>query len=174
MFTTKPWIYDWLEAQFERKWTNATGHYRDEAVRAAAAGPAGVQPAGEQRDGVPTTGVSLSFYAGLWAHLYDIYFGTTPDPPLLEANRRLGPSQWSTDYRLLPAAGAAARHALLLEDRVEDDGACRRRRVRCGASRPRAPRRTTRRRRSRITSPAANASFTAPATIAHHRVGRRQ
>ena len=75
--------------------------------------------------GVPTTGVSLSFYAGLWAHLYDIYFGTTPNPPLLETDRRLGPSQWSTDYRYYALPPLQPGDALLLEDRLEDDGAHR-------------------------------------------------
>ena len=35
----------------------------------------------------------------MWAHNYDIYFGTTPNPPLLEANRHLGPSLYTGDDR---------------------------------------------------------------------------
>ncbi|MGH9409363.1 MAG: Ig-like domain-containing protein, partial [Vicinamibacterales bacterium] len=36
---------------------------------------------------------------GPWGQLYDIYFGTTPTPPLLVQNQQLGPSQSSTDYK---------------------------------------------------------------------------
>ena len=56
MFTTQPWMCDWLEAQFERKWTNGQRSFGDQAVRAAAAGPPGQQPAGQRATGVPTTG----------------------------------------------------------------------------------------------------------------------
>ena len=99
MFTTKTWIYNWLEDLFERKWTN--GHGQSETKPFTPLPPD--QPVynlpANGATNVPATGTSISFYAGLWAHLYDIYFGTTPDPPLLETNKRLGPSQWSTDYR---------------------------------------------------------------------------
>jgi PLD-like domain len=99
MFTTQPWIFDWLEAQFTRKWTNGHGTPETKAfVPLPPDVPVYNLPAGNAT-GVPTTGVSLSWNAGLWAHNYDIYFGTTPNPPLLEANKKLGPSQSSTDYR---------------------------------------------------------------------------
>ena len=49
--------------------------------------------------GVATTGVSLKWQAGYWAHKYDIYFGTSPQPPLLASDQMLGPSQSATDYR---------------------------------------------------------------------------
>ena len=54
----KPWIYNWLEALFERKWTNGHGQIGDQAVRAAAAGPARPTtcPANTGTN-VPTTGV---------------------------------------------------------------------------------------------------------------------
>ena len=102
MFTSKAWIYTWLEAQFNRKWNNETGHAETKPfVPLPPDQPAYNLPA-NGGVGVPTTGVSLSFYAGLWAHNYDIYFGTTPNPPLLEADKHLGPSQYSTDYRYYP------------------------------------------------------------------------
>ena len=99
MFTTQPWIYDWLETQFTRKWTNGHGTSETKAfVPLPPDTPVYNSPA-NNATGVATTGVSLRWYAGLWAHNYDIYFGTTPSPPLLEANKKLGPSQSSTDYR---------------------------------------------------------------------------
>jgi phosphatidylserine/phosphatidylglycerophosphate/cardiolipin synthase-like enzyme/regulation of enolase protein 1 (concanavalin A-like superfamily) len=99
MFTTKQWMYDWLEAQFERKWNNSTGHQETKPfVPLPPDIPAYHLPA-DGTTGMPTTGVTLSWDAGLWAHKYDIYFGTSPNPPLLEQNRHLGPSQFGTDYR---------------------------------------------------------------------------
>jgi regulation of enolase protein 1 (concanavalin A-like superfamily) len=102
MFTTQPWISDYLEALFQRKWTNGHGEIETKPFTPL---PPDVPVYNLPANGganVPTTGVSLSFDAGLWAHLYDIYFGTTPNPPLLEANKRLGPSQWNGDYRTYP------------------------------------------------------------------------
>jgi hypothetical protein len=99
MFTTQAWIYDWLHAQFDRKWTNSTGYSETKPfVPLPPDVPVYNTPA-DGATGVATTGVSLSFYAGLWAHLYDIYLGTSPNPPLLVSDIRLGPSQYSTDYR---------------------------------------------------------------------------
>src|SRR5258708_3210239 len=98
-FTVKPWIHTWLVNQFERKWNNSTGYSETKPfVPLPPDAPVYNLPA-NTATGVATTGGSLSFYAGLWAHLYDIYFGTTPNPPLLEANKRLRPSHDSTDYR---------------------------------------------------------------------------
>ena len=102
MFTTQQWIYDWLENQFTRKWTN--GHGTSETkpfVPLPPDAPVYNFPANGAID-IATDGVSLKWYAGLWAHNYDIYFGTTPNPPLLESDKRLGPSQYSTDYRTYP------------------------------------------------------------------------
>jgi regulation of enolase protein 1 (concanavalin A-like superfamily) len=47
----------------------------------------------------------LRWKGGLWAHVYDVYFGTTSNPPLVASNLALGPSQTSTDYKTytLPA-----------------------------------------------------------------------
>jgi phosphatidylserine/phosphatidylglycerophosphate/cardiolipin synthase-like enzyme len=99
MFTSQQWIYDYLEALFERKWTNGHGQIETKPFTPL---PPNVPVYNLPANGavnVPTTAVSLSFDAGLWAHLYDIYFGVTPNPPLLETNIRLGPSQWTGDYR---------------------------------------------------------------------------
>jgi phosphatidylserine/phosphatidylglycerophosphate/cardiolipin synthase-like enzyme len=99
MFTSEPWIYDYLEALFQRKWTNGHGQIETKPFTPLPPDHPLYNLPADSAVNVPTTGVSLSFDAGLWAHLYDIYFGTTPNPPLLEANKRLGPSQWQGDYR---------------------------------------------------------------------------
>jgi hypothetical protein len=90
-FTTKPAIFQWLVAQFERKWNNSTGvpEYVDfvplAADKASAPSPANAATA------VATT-VTLKWYAGPFAHKYDVYFGTSPNPPLVAQDLALGPS----------------------------------------------------------------------------------
>jgi len=81
-FTTKQWFFQWFVDQFERKW-NSTADNKpfvplgpgEPSYRAPLNG------AVEQ----PTT-LTLRWEGGRWAHKYDIYFGTTPNPPLLVAN----------------------------------------------------------------------------------------
>ena len=59
MFTTRPWIYDWLEAQFNRKWNNETGHSETKPfVPLPPDAPVYNLPA-NNGTGVPTTGVLL-------------------------------------------------------------------------------------------------------------------
>ncbi len=82
----------------------------------------------------PTTGLSLTWNGGLWGQIYDIYFGTTPNPPLAHREPAAGtqPNRRRT-IRSTRLPSAAAGHKLLLEDRVEDDGVHNRRPVRSGA-----------------------------------------
>lgn len=49
--------------------------------------------------GVPSGTLTLKWHAGYWAHKYDIYFGTSPQPPLVAANVMLGPSHSTLDYK---------------------------------------------------------------------------
>jgi phosphatidylserine/phosphatidylglycerophosphate/cardiolipin synthase-like enzyme len=99
LFTTKPWILTWLTNLFERKWNNSTGNIETKTfVPLPPDAPKYNLPA-DGATNVPVTGTSLSWNAGLWAHNYDIYFGTSPNPPLIETNKKLGPSQYDTDYK---------------------------------------------------------------------------
>ena len=98
-FTTKSWIFDWNKTQFNRKWSNSAGFTETKAfVPLPPDQPTYVSPA-DLATAQPTTGAVLRWKAGLWAHLYDVYFGTTPNPPLLAQDVALGPSQTSTDYK---------------------------------------------------------------------------
>src|SRR6185312_469445 len=74
----------------DRKWNNRAG---PETAPFAPLPPAAAQYVGPAAGqvGVPTQ-TDLVFDAGPFAHLYDVYFGTTPNPPLLEANVALGPT----------------------------------------------------------------------------------
>ena len=107
MFTTQPWIYNYLEALFDRKWTNGHGQIETKPfVPQPPDHPEYSLPANGALN-QPTTGAKLTFDGGLWAHLYDVYFGVTPTPPLLESNKRLGPSQVSY---LLPVLQPGTRY----------------------------------------------------------------
>jgi len=104
-FTTRPWIFQWLQAQFDRKWNNSTGNSETKPfVPLPPGAPANKQPA-NNATAVPTTGVTLKWYGGLWGQLYDVYFGTAPNPPLVAENLELGPSQTLTQFQsyALPA-----------------------------------------------------------------------
>ena len=98
-FTHKADWFTWFSDQFERKWTNATGRLETKPFQPLPPGqPDNVAPLHGAI--VAGTAVTLQWNAGIWAHLYDVYFGTEPDPPLLAANVPLGPStSASTDRR---------------------------------------------------------------------------
>jgi phosphatidylserine/phosphatidylglycerophosphate/cardiolipin synthase-like enzyme len=98
-FTTKPSLFNWIRDTFNRKWTNGAGYSETKPFTPLPPGvPTYNLPANGATD-VPTDGVKLSWYAGLWGQIYDVYFGTSPNPPLLAANLQLGPSQTTNDFR---------------------------------------------------------------------------
>jgi acid phosphatase len=78
-FTTKPWFFTWFVNQFERKWNSTTEN--EPFVPLPPTQPAYAAPA-NNAIAQPTT-LTLQWEGGPWAHKYDIYFGTTPNPPLL-------------------------------------------------------------------------------------------
>lgn len=97
-FTKKADVYNWSRDHFERKWTNATGIEETMPFSPLPPDwPTYVSPA-DASSGQSTT-ATLTWHAGVWAHKYDIYFGTSPDPPLFVANVELGPSLKSTDHK---------------------------------------------------------------------------
>jgi hypothetical protein len=97
-FTTKGWIVSWFENQFERKWNNLGPSAETQPFRPLPPDTAAIVAPANGATGVPTTPV-LTFDAGPFAHLYDIYLGTSPDPPLFAAGLALGPTESSSAPR---------------------------------------------------------------------------
>jgi hypothetical protein len=98
MFTTQAHIYQWFGDQFERKWFNATGVVENEDFIPLAPAAAALPGPADSATGVSTT-VTLRWWGGSWGHVYDVYFGTSPDPPLIAANLPLGPSESTSDFQ---------------------------------------------------------------------------
>jgi phosphatidylserine/phosphatidylglycerophosphate/cardiolipin synthase-like enzyme len=102
-FTRKAHIFDFFVDQFYRKWNNAN------PIRAAETGPFTPLPPDNPAYrypsnglvGAATSGMRLRWYGGPWAHKYDVYLGTSPDPPLFAANLALGPSETTSDTQVL-------------------------------------------------------------------------
>ena len=97
-FTLKPWMFDWFLQMFERKWnnTNPVGSIEaDWFVPLKSDKPINMLPANAAIN-LGTTGQSLKWDPGYFAHIYDIYFGVDPNPPLFKANLKLGPVDFDT------------------------------------------------------------------------------
>src|SRR5215216_2557579 len=82
-FTTKPFFFNWFVDQFERKWNSTTEN--QPFVPLGPEDPSYQFPA-NAATAQPTTNLQLRWEGGRWAHKYDIYFGTSPNPPLLVAD----------------------------------------------------------------------------------------
>ena len=80
MFTNRPDLVDWFIEQFERKWNNLGGI--TEYVPFVPLPPDAPQkPApATGTTNVPASGLILKWYGGPWAHLYDVYLGTSTNP----------------------------------------------------------------------------------------------
>jgi phosphatidylserine/phosphatidylglycerophosphate/cardiolipin synthase-like enzyme len=98
-FTTKNALFQWFTAEFDRMWNNSNPAHANETVAFAPLAPdKPVYKLPASGASVTTLTPTLTWYAGLWAHNYDIYLGTSSTPPLLAANVNLGPSETATDY----------------------------------------------------------------------------
>jgi phosphatidylserine/phosphatidylglycerophosphate/cardiolipin synthase-like enzyme len=102
IFTTNSFVFNWYIDYFERRWNNSapTGAIEtDWFVPLPPDTPTYQSPANAATN-LATTGVKLTWYAGLWAHRYDILFGTDPlNLQPLESNIELGPSQTTTQFK---------------------------------------------------------------------------
>jgi hypothetical protein len=89
-FTTKGWILSWFWQQFERKWNNTGPAPESQPFQPLP--PDAPEYRSPANGAVRVTGAALVFDAGPFAHLYDIYLGTTPAPQLIAAGVELGPT----------------------------------------------------------------------------------
>ncbi len=106
MFSADPAIFDWFVSQFERKWTGSSGVVENEPfVPLPPDKPATPSPV-TLTTGVPAAGpLTLRWYGGPWAHLYDVYLGTDPgNLPMVASNLALGPSESTTQMQSYTAA----------------------------------------------------------------------
>jgi hypothetical protein len=98
-------MYQWFVDQFERKWNNETGVIENQ--------PFVPLPPEDPKRPLPTNGetnvatnVTLQWEGGYYAHVYDVYLGTSPNPPLYASNLALGPSHWDGQHQSLTVTAA--------------------------------------------------------------------
>jgi regulation of enolase protein 1 (concanavalin A-like superfamily) len=163
-FTTKAWVFDWARQNFERKWNNAAGAIETVPFRPLPPDPPAYAAPANGATGVATTGVRLQWNPGLWGWTADVYFGTSPSPPLLAAGVDATPSEvysfalptlnpGTTYYWKIVSKTAALKEA---------QGAVYSFTTAGGTPPPPPPNAAP---AVSIGSPAANSTFTAPATI---------
>src|SRR5439155_17295247 len=114
-FTTKTSIFQWFEDQFDRMWnnTNPSGAIESTPFVPGPPDTPSYRSIANGATGVPTTGQRLVWYGGPWAHLYDIYFGTSSSAStLVAANQPLGPSDTTskTQSYTLPSLQAGTTY----------------------------------------------------------------
>src|SRR4051812_2872497 len=98
-FTTKSWIFQWAQEQFDRQWNNSgpTGAVETADFVPLPPDKPVYNGVANGAVGVPLTGQKLVWYGGPWAHIYDIYFGTDPAAMTrFAADQPLGPSETAT------------------------------------------------------------------------------
>ena len=100
-FTTKPWFFEWFRDNFERKWTNRTGAIETAPFHPLPPDVPGYVGPARAASGLAASGVVLKWNPGAWSWSADIYFGTSPSPPLYRENVGVGPSE--TNSFALPA-----------------------------------------------------------------------
>jgi hypothetical protein len=103
-FSLRPWMFTWLKTNFTRKWTNLTGNAETKAFTPLAPDKPVYSTPANLATGRPVTGLSLVWNPGPWAWKADVYFGTTPNPPLLASN--VSVSGGSTKKYALPTLAA--------------------------------------------------------------------
>jgi phosphatidylserine/phosphatidylglycerophosphate/cardiolipin synthase-like enzyme len=82
----KPWFFQWFVDQFNRRWNDATNY--PAFVPLPPDSPVYASPVNASSG--TGTSVTLKWEGGPWAHFYDIYFGTSSNPPLLAGNLQIG------------------------------------------------------------------------------------
>lgn len=77
IFSTRSWIYDWSVDHFNRKWDNAGPVEETEPFVPLPPDAAVVKLPADAAQNQPLA-LTLKWYAGPWAHKYQVLFGTSP------------------------------------------------------------------------------------------------
>ena len=95
MFSTDPVTFKWFVDQFERKWYGSGGVVENEPFVPLPPATANTPNPAHLAAGVATSApLTLKWYGGPWAHLYNVYLGTnSANLPMVAANLELGPSE---------------------------------------------------------------------------------
>jgi len=106
LFTTRPWMVQWFAAQFDRKWNNTGPAAETQQFQPLPPDPPAYGSPANGTAGVAAAAARIAFNAGPFAHLYDIYLGTSTTPQLIAADVPLGPSEngGMFSYQLPPLA----------------------------------------------------------------------
>jgi regulation of enolase protein 1 (concanavalin A-like superfamily) len=110
IFTKDTTFFNWATAHFDRKWNNTAPGGMDETTAFVPLPPdvPSLKSPANSATGQPLS-VTLAWWAGLWAHKYDVYFGTSPSSMTrILDDRELGPSQGSSDYVTWSVSNLAA------------------------------------------------------------------
>ena len=161
-FTNKAWFFTWFRDNFERKWNNATGAIETAPFKPQPpAAPIYTAPA-NGATAVATSGATLQWNPGTWGWIADIYFGTSPSPPLLQANVSAPPSEVH-GFALPPLSAGTTYYWKIVSKTMalqEAPGAVFSFTTAGGSPPPNAAPTVS------LTGPANGSTFTAPATIA--------
>ncbi len=101
-------MFTWFVDQFNRKWANSTGHAETKAFTPLP--PDTPKQEHPKNGGSGYTGpIILQWYAGPWAHYYDVYVSTSSSATTkIASNVHLGPSQSTSDFKKFTVSGLAA------------------------------------------------------------------
>ena len=86
IFTQDATKFQWLVDHFERKWNSPTEY----EPFAPLPPDEPVSPVPANNSVVASTSVTLGWEGGFWAWKYDVFFGTTSNPPLIASNVNTG------------------------------------------------------------------------------------
>jgi phosphatidylserine/phosphatidylglycerophosphate/cardiolipin synthase-like enzyme len=110
IFSTKPYVSSWFVNQFNRKWNNLGGIVENaDFVPLPPDAPKSPSPAVGATNA--STTITLSWYGGPWAHLYDVYLDTNPNPTtpiainLAESPSKSETSRFSYSYPVVLRTG---------------------------------------------------------------------
>ncbi len=105
LFTTDSTRVAWLRNHWNRKWFNSGPSPETMAFKPLPPDAATLKSPANGATGVSTS-PTLKWYAGKWAHKYDVYIGTsTSTMSRIATDIELGPSETSSEYKTLAVSG---------------------------------------------------------------------